>query len=152
MARANFVKKARKAQPEAGIEVGDSYWWWEFRFGGKHVSKTKPRASQLTGSAFLSQVYAAHETLEDCAADREELRCCIEGVCNDLESLKDETQGSLDNMPESLQQGPTGELLQDRVDELDNYISELQSVDCDDETTDPDDLKQEILDLSYNGS
>jgi hypothetical protein len=52
MARAHFVKKARKAIPGTDIKKGDSYYWWKFRFGGKRTSKTAPKASQLTQSEF----------------------------------------------------------------------------------------------------
>jgi hypothetical protein len=61
MPRVNFVKKARKAIPSSGIKVGDSYYWWKFRYGGKFVSKERPRQSQLTQSK-LSGVYAAEES------------------------------------------------------------------------------------------
>jgi hypothetical protein len=33
-------------------------------------------------------------------------------------------------MPESLQSSPTGELLQERIDALENTISDLESIDC----------------------
>lgn len=36
MARATLVKKARKDIPGTDIKAGDSYYWWAFRFGGKH--------------------------------------------------------------------------------------------------------------------
>ena len=42
MPRVNYVKKARKAIPGADIKVGDAYYWWKFRYGGKHVSKIRP--------------------------------------------------------------------------------------------------------------
>jgi len=61
-----------------------------------------------------------------------------------LENLKDETQGSLDNMPESLQSSPTGELLQERVDALDNAISEFEGIDIDYEEPDEDEIRQDI--------
>ena len=65
MPRVHHVKRARKAVKSAGIKVGDSYYWWKFRYGGKHTSKTPPRQSQLTNSDKLSRAYAASESLED---------------------------------------------------------------------------------------
>jgi len=65
MAHATFVKSARKAIPDHGIKVGDSYYWWKFRFGGKHISRYWPRPSQLTQSEFYSTLYGCQETIED---------------------------------------------------------------------------------------
>ena len=39
MARAIFVKKARKNIPGTSIKTGDSYYWWKFRFGVPRVPR-----------------------------------------------------------------------------------------------------------------
>ena len=73
------------------------------------------------------------------------------GVCEDtvdelksaIEELRDETQDKLDNMPESLQESSTGELLQERVDMLDEALDELESIDI-------DDLKSQAVDSYYS--
>ena len=71
MPRVNRVKKARKDQGSCGrcrtpLPAGSAYRWWKFRHGGKHkrcmAEKCRPRASELTGSEFLSAVYSAQET------------------------------------------------------------------------------------------
>ncbi len=131
MPRVHFVKKARKADKAAGIKKGDSYFWWKFRYGGMRKSKVRPRSSQLTQSEYLSTMYAAQETIEDAlsdlttawdddGADREALREELAGVCesvrDDVESAGSDCDEKLNNMPDSLQQGSTGELLQQRVD------------------------------------
>ncbi len=59
MPRVTHVKKARKDNPVC--KAGESYYWWKFRYGGKHYSLTPPRASQLTQSAYLSVIYDAQE-------------------------------------------------------------------------------------------
>lgn len=140
MARAHFVKKARKANKAAGIKKGDSYWWWAFMVGGrggpKHYSKTRPRPSQLTQSSFLSGILAAQEAIEDLPVDDiDAIVDGLEGIKGDVEGLGDECDSSLQNMPEGLQQGPTGELLQSRVDacqevcsSIDDAISEIESL------------------------
>lgn len=69
MARATFVKKARKDIPGTDIKAGESYYWWKFRFGGKHYSKTPPRRSQLTQSDFLGQLYAIEDEIQGLVAD-----------------------------------------------------------------------------------
>jgi len=150
MAKAHFVKKARKAISNAGIKKGDSYWWWKFRNSAKQVSKNPPRPSQLTGSDFMSRVLAVQETFEDCDDDKDEIRSCIDNAVSELEDLKRETEDKLSNMPEPLQGGPTGELLQSRVDELDTMINDIQALDVDDDTP-GESLLEELTNISYNG-
>lgn len=129
MARAHFVKKARKDNPVA--LKGESYWWWEFRFGGKHYSATGPRPSQLTQSEFYQEYYSIQEALEDAlndASDVTDIQEAIDEAKESLESLRDETQDKLDNMPEQLQDSETGELLQERIDGCEDYISNLDNI------------------------
>jgi hypothetical protein len=117
MAKANFVKKARKAIPSAGIQKGDSYYWWSFRFGGKHYSKSQPRQSQLTGSEFLSRIYSIQEQMGDLSSDlpNEELEELVRSFVDELRELAGEQEDKLNNMPDGLQQGSmVGELLQNR--------------------------------------
>ena len=52
----------------------------------------------------------------------------VESIKSDLEELKDECECSYDNMPEGLQQGDTGCLLEERIDMLDSVIDELDSI------------------------
>ena len=128
MPRVNKVNKAAKDYPEYGILKGEPYFWWKFRYGGKRVSKTYPKASQLTQSEYLGRIYDLQErdiegeTLEDLENLRDE-------IVQELEEIRDEQQEKLDNMPEGLQQGSTGELLQERYDTVDGVISELESID-----------------------
>jgi len=133
MARAHFVKKAREDYPDAGIKKGDSYYWWAFQYGPMVRSKTAPKPSQLTQSEFLSTVYDINERLESLSAETAEgLESEVMCICDDIENLKGETEDKLGNMPEQLQQAQTGEMLQGRIDALDEMISNLQSVSYDD--------------------
>lgn len=132
-ARAHFVKRARKSYPDHGIKKGESYYWWKFRYGGKRFSKTPPKPSQLINSPFLSEVASIEEELGELNPDdmnADDVRDAIENAKGWLEDLQSETEDKLNNMPESLQQGPTGELLQGRVDSLGDMISELEGVEC----------------------
>lgn len=127
------------------IAKGESYYWWAFKNGGKHFSKTPPKASQLTQSNYLSQLYDIQDRINEVQVDSwEDLEGIVEEFKNELESLKDETQGSLDNMPGSLQSSPTGELLQERIDSLDNAISEFNSIDLQYEEPDESDIIEEL--------
>lgn len=127
MAKANFVKKARKDYP-GDIKKGESYWWWKFRFGSKNYSKTQPRQSQLTQSDFLSQIYGIQETIEDMTIESD-FENEVEAIKSELEELQSQCEESRDNMPEQLQDAPTGELLQGRYDSIDEMISELDGID-----------------------
>ena len=56
----------------------------------------------------------------------------IEDIVNDLEDIKDCCESSLENMPEGLQDGDVGTLLQERIDALDDAITNLEDIDISD--------------------
>jgi hypothetical protein len=130
------------------VNKGQTYYWWKFRYGGKHISTTRPKPSQLTQSDYLSQLYTLQEQLADVSNldSAEEIKSAIEDIVSELENLKSETEDKLSNMPDSLQSSPTGELLQERVDALDGAISELEGIDLDYEEPDEDELRDELID------
>lgn len=129
MPRVHHVQSARKAQPLSGIAVGDSYYWWKFNFGPKMVSKTPPQRHQLTRSAFLSTVYQIEDEVGGVGdISRADLEALVDSAKSQIEDLSSETQGSLDNMPEGLQEGDTGQLLQGRIDSLEEWASELDQI------------------------
>jgi len=130
MPRVHSVKKARKDIPGTDIKKGDSYYWWKFRYGPKRVSKTYPTRGQLTQSSFLQQMYRIEDGLQAVTPD-DDFQSIIDDVGSELNSLKDEVQDSLDNMPEQLQSGPTGEMLQSRIDAVEEMINELEDIDID---------------------
>lgn len=142
--RVHHVKKARKAQPEYGIKKGDSYYWWKFRFGGKRVSKTYPKRSQLTQSGFLSTLYDLQDNI---SFDRDGLEGSVTSLTDEIESLRDECQDSLDNMPEHLQESSSsGEMLQERIEALEEWVDELQAVDLDIDDDLTDEEKESRID------
>ena len=128
MARATLVKAARKDYPAQGIKKGESYYWWKFRFGGKHFSKTPPKQSQLTGSEFLSSVYAALESLEDLGKDREAAALAIRQASEDIQEAVDQVEDNLGNMPDGLQEGDTGQMMQSRIDDGGQLASNLEQI------------------------
>lgn len=163
MAKVHFVKKSRKDYPAFGIKKGDSYYYWSLMTGPRssrtYKSLTRPKPSQLTISAFLSTLYGIQERIEEVKfTELEDLKSFVEEILGDIESLKDETQSSLDNMPEGLQQGDTGQLLQERIDGLENWQSELEGVDLEfefdeeepDEAPDEPDQQKEEPEEDYN--
>lgn len=135
MARLHHVKKARKARPDQSIEVGDSYYWWANKTGPysstKRYSKTRPRPSQMTVSEFSGQQLALGERLEDLSINLsfEDLVTIRDEIVDEIGTLGEEQTEKHDNMPEGLQAGPTGELLENRGDECDSWANELEGVD-----------------------
>lgn len=138
MARAHFVKKARKDYPEHGIKKGESYWWWAFmtgrRGGPKRYSKTKPKRSQLTNSEYLSTVYGYDEEaaeIEAAVCDADSLRdaaSSLEDLAGRIRETGEEQREKYENMPEGLQQGDTGQLLEARADACERIAEELESL------------------------
>lgn len=127
MPRVTHVKRARKDNPVC--KKGESYYWWKFRYGGKRYSLTRPRASQLTQSAYFGTIYGMQEGIEDYAVDSaDDFETLKDDITGQVDDLRDETQGSLDNMPESLTYSPTGELLQERIDALEGIESEIDCI------------------------
>ena len=129
------------------IAKGESYFWWQFKNGGKNFSKTRPKNSQLTQSAYLSQLYSIQERIEDISAeDASDLESIVDELKSELEALKEETEEAKERMPDSLQDSPTGELLQERIDNLENAISEIESIDLEYEEPDEDELMDDLKD------
>lgn len=145
MAKVHFVKSARKDNPVA--KKGESYYWWKPMVGGrggaKRYSKERPKPSQLTQSEFLSAAYAAQESL-DAARDPEAFRAVAEEVRN----LGEETQSKYDNMPDGLQQGDTGQLLEERASQCEEWADQIDSAadNLESKISDREDLRQKWAD------
>ena len=123
------TQKAAKDYPDQGISKGETYYSWSFRYGGSYKSKTYPRPSQLTQSK-LSGAYSAQEAMEDaigaatCISD---ITDAIDQCVSDINDVAQEYRDSKDNMPEGLQEGPTGQECEEKADALEEYASELES-------------------------
>jgi hypothetical protein len=146
MPKVTHVKHARKAIKESGIKKGDSYYWWKFRFGGIHRSKTQPKPSQLTQSTFLSTMLELQERTEALVSNlRDGKTTCsdaaseLSDIASEVRSAGEECQSSLDNMPEGLQQGDTGQMLQTRIDAAETIADDLEGVDTPEEDEEDDD-------------
>ena len=148
MPRVYHVKKARKKNPV--VDVGESYFWWKHAFGPKQFSKTRPKASQVTGSAFLSTFYGLQEELEaGYFSDFESLEAQRDELVTQLQDLHDECESSLENMPEHLQDtSESGVLLTERIDELDSAIGTLEGIDVPEEPSDWSDEIEDYEDMN----
>lgn len=138
MTKLHFVRRARKDYPEFDIKRGDSYYWWKFRYGSIHKSKTKPSRSQLTQSPYYSQIYSLQDNFSLSVGD--DIESIIEDLESELENIKEECEESLENMPEQLQDGS---ILQERIESLDDVISDLDGVEFDiDEGLSEEEIKE----------
>lgn len=134
MGKVTIIKKSRK-ECKCGkcgniIPVGSKYYRGEMRFIPDIVrcDSCKLESWEVTTSDYILQVgRIANKWSEDyeCSASG------AENIASDLEELKDELQDRLDNMPYQLQEADTGQLLQDRIDNLESVIDELNAIDED---------------------
>lgn len=161
-----YMKRDR-TQPEDEndailIHKGESYWTWAFMNGPQLYSKTRPRQSQLTQSEFMSTYYGIMEQIEDWEPedhDESTLEDFVEDIKSQIEDLRDETQDRLDSMPYQLQESDSGQLLQERIDECDRIVGDLDGIDTsfdydEDDSEDEkeqawEDKVQEIKDVSF---
>jgi hypothetical protein len=135
MPRVHFVKAAAKDNEVA--KKGEPYYWWKFRHGGKYMSLTPPRPSQLTQSK-MSGVYEAQETMEDAigsATSPSDIASALESCAEAVRDVAEEYRDSVQNMPESLQQGSVAQECEEKAYSLDDWAQSL------------DDAKDEIDNL-----
>jgi len=152
------VLKARKDYPEHKIKKGETYYWWVFNFEpGRHFSKTPPRRSQLTKSSYLASLWDLEDRIADLKSEgkedesgvialAEDMKSELDEIKEELEYLKGEQEERLEAMPDHFKEtSPSGELLQERIDELDEWISALDTIDDDyDEESSEEDKKEFI--------
>ena len=150
-------RKARKAYTTEGISPGDMYYFAQIKTGprsGRTIrSLTKPRPSQLTASEFRIRWLTVAESLDldyNCTEDltAETLREKAE----ELGTLGEETTEHKENMPENLQESPTGELLTERADACNSAQNALEDIaDSLDnlEEPNPDDYPTEDKEVDY---
>jgi hypothetical protein len=115
--------------------------------GGRGIqrkSKTPPTRSQLTNSEFLAAIYDLEDGCDWSNAEcPEDLQSKRDELVSELQSLGQEQSDKFDNMPDGLQQGPTGELLEQRAEACENIANEFEGVELDDFD---EDLEDEEID------
>lgn len=112
------------------IKVGDTYFKGS-PFRAKPIircMKCRFRSWELSSSEYVQGVGRICDCWEE---DYELGEDTAQSIADELDNIKDQCQDSLDNMPEGLQYGSTGELLQERIDCLDDVISELENINYD---------------------
>ena len=112
------------------IKVGDTYLkGTPFRRSPViRCTKCGLRSWELSSSDYVQGVGRVCDCWEEdygCGEDT------AQSIADELDTIKDNCQDSLDNMPEGLQEGDTGQLIQERIDNLDSAISDLEAIDYD---------------------
>jgi len=131
MPKLHYVKSAQK--DNSVVKKGQPYWWAKFKTGPytslKKMWATRPRPSQMTMSVYWGPVYAVQEHFEDSTiGDLDDMQPLIDDLVQQVQEILDETQEKFDNMPEGLQQGDTGQTLEERIGNLEQVVSDLESI------------------------
>jgi hypothetical protein len=135
--RVNHVEKARQSKTERNcricghaIQPGEAYKHIQPRYGPKsfYCKDHYPRPSHLTSAKIGPLLDAQEDTRE--AVQKAETAGEIMSVLQDLgqtaEAVRDDYQDGFDAMPEGLQCGSTGEEIQEKIDSLEQYSSDLE--------------------------
>lgn len=158
MARAK-QRKAAKDYPQHGIKKGDTYWFAQIKTGprsSRTIRQLAPiKRQQLTTSEYQIALY----DFEDAQQALGEMDGA-QDLADTIRQLGEEQQEKLDGMPEGLQSGSTGEMLQERADacaqaadEIEEVISDWESSQTDDDGEpedgpDEDEYVQRVKDVS----
>ncbi len=125
MPRVTHVKNARKDNPVC--KVGESYYWWKFRYGGKHYSLTPPKASQLTQSVYLGTIYDSQEMWENIndptSLDVAQHSEAYDGLVTELNTIA----GQMEECGENL--GCLVTQYEESADNMEEYFSGSEKVD-----------------------
>lgn len=134
---------ARKDNPKAcpQAKAGQVYYWWRTRMKGARsgitrCSLTPPKPSQLTMSAYYAAVYELQEEISAFAVDDSDsaedgianLETQIEEWAERAREIGSEQQEKLDNMPDGLQQGDVGMLLEERSQACETWADEIDAL------------------------
>lgn len=136
-------RTARKDYPANGIVRGDVYYTWKFRNCPVSRSLTAPLPEQLTRSAFQQEWIPLNREVANFNGSADELKELAERA----RTLGEEQEERRGNMPDSLQNSPTAELLSERgceceelADELDGLAGRLEEP----EGEEPDGIVDEV--------
>jgi hypothetical protein len=121
-------RKARKDYPEHGIKAGEDYYYVQIKTGprsSKVMRSLKPfKPSQLTVSSFKSAWLSVDEAFSDSPEEGEDIRAAADAI----RDAGQEARNAFDNMPEGLQQGDTGQMLEARADKADEVADALEEL------------------------
>jgi PAS domain-containing protein len=120
-------RTAAKDYPKSGIKKGDVYYYTKLKLqrGGIEKRSLKPfKPSELTTSPFKSGFLAVGERWDESGKGVDDIRAAADAI----RDLGGDVRASFDNMPEGLQQGDTGQMLETRADGCDEKADELDGL------------------------
>lgn len=151
MSKIQLITKSRKeyvcGRCHSVIPAGSSYYKGELNFSKPVIrcTKCKLESWEVTTSDYIKSVGEIVYYWQENYPITEEFDS-HEGILSELEDIRDDIEERFSNIPESLQDAEIGEILQDRIDQLDEAISDLESINIEDiendlvdEYADPDD-------------
>jgi transcription initiation factor IIF auxiliary subunit len=120
-------RKAAKDYPDNNIKKGEMYYYTKIKTGpysSREMRQKEPfKPSQLTSSEYLSSLYSWDESLAALTSMDD-----AQGLVDEIRELGEAQQEKLDNMPEGLQQGDTGQMIQERIDACETAASEIEEI------------------------
>lgn len=126
MARVHH-RKAAKDYPQFGIAKGEMYYYVKIKTGPRTSremrSKTPFKRSALTQSDYLAQLY----DWEDSKAEISDMDSAQQ-FADDIRALGEEQDEKFNNMPEGLQQGDSGQMLEERRDACEQAASDIEEI------------------------
>lgn len=140
------------------VEKGRTYYTWSFRRGGQQFSYTYPTRQQLTQSEYYRACYDIEDEqgqiIDSSYDDLEDITMDLDILKDRVQELLDETQEKFDNMSYYFEGGSSYETLEQRIQDLDDFFNELDSI-SEPEIEEPDeadfeewddDEEQDVLD------
>lgn len=134
MAKVQVIQKSRKEYKcsKCGkvIPLGSKYYKGEINFGPTIIrcSDCKLEAWEVTTSDWQLSTGAIINRWEENYGLSDSTP---EEIHDEIESIMDDQQERLDNMPEGLQEGDVGQLIQERIDACEAAMDELDNIDID---------------------
>lgn len=119
------------------IPVGSTYYRGSLNFHSDIIrcSKCRLQPWEVTTSDYKKSVgEILYNWRKEFGVDED----TPEQIAEALREIQDEVQERLDNMPEGLKESDNGQLLQERIDNLESAADELESIDI-------EDIKSEIV-------
>lgn len=117
------------------LKPGDRAIKWKTRNGFARFSSTlharclgcRPKPSELVSSDFVRAMMEMEESIPSMVESVDDARALLEELQSSIEGLKSDEQDKYDNMPGSLQQSPTGQLIEERIAKLDELEGEIRN-------------------------
>lgn len=120
-----YCRKAAKDYPASGIAKGEEYYYCKRKTGPRSSQVIRQKNSiqrwQLTSSEYLSTLWQLQDGFE---ASSEGCEAAVEV----LRELSEQQAERLEAMPQSLQEGDTGQLLSERGSSCEEAANELESI------------------------